>query len=150
MRRLKDRDKQWLREEIQSAVIQALTVEMTWEKVKDEETGLPLAAKEVRTETVFLPAFFCQHLKFHEGAFRGSQETLDKAKNNLNKLGKQVGVMGQSFSTLQEPMVILERFVGLLVKSGIMDRMEDALLAGPTGQELQKVEGERPNAGDNR
>ncbi len=148
--RLSKKDKAWLADLVKTAVVDALTVEIQWEKVKDDETGVPLATPEYRIENVFLPSYFSQHLKFHEGAFRGQQETFDHVKNNLKNLDKRVGVMGQSFLTLQEPMVLLERFVGLLVKSGIMDRMEDAIPAGPTGQELKKIDGETENAGDNR
>jgi len=74
-------DKKWLVEEIEKAVVKALTVEIQWEKARDEETGMPLAHKEYKVEDVFLPAFWGQHLKFHEGAYRGMQETVDKLTN---------------------------------------------------------------------
>jgi len=72
-----------LRKIIREEIIKALSAEITWEKVKDENTGIPLAAKEVIKEKIFLPAFFCQHLKFHEGAYRGMQETTDTVKNSI-------------------------------------------------------------------
>lgn len=147
---INDELREVIKDAVAEAVVGALTVEMTWEQLKDPETGLPLAAPKLVNEMVFLPAFFCQHIKFHEGAFRGSQETLDKVKNNAAQLRKRVDIMGQSFLTLQEPMVVLERFVGLLVKGGIMDRLDDALGAGLTGPELQKIASGGENAGDNR
>ena len=148
--RLKDKDKAWLREEIKAAVWEALTVDLTWEKVKDEKTGKPLATKEVISEKVFLPTFFCQHLKFHEGSYRGNQETLDKVKNNANALGKKVEVMGQAFLAFQDPMIVLERFVGLLAKTGIMERLDEIATIEVVGSEVKKIAGERLNAGDNR
>ena len=75
-------DKKWLKEEIRQAVTEALTVEIQWEKARDEKTGMPLVHKEYKVEDVFLPSFFVQHLKFHEGAFRGLQETVDMVKNS--------------------------------------------------------------------
>ena len=79
---LSKNDKKWLVGEIEKAVVKALTVEIQWEKVRDEATGLPLASREMKTEDVFLPSFFVQHLKYHEGAFRGLQETVDMVKNS--------------------------------------------------------------------
>jgi len=78
---LSKKDKAWLKEEIRNAVIEALTVELEWVQAKDEETGMPLAAPKHKTEKTFLPFYWVDHLKFHEGAYRGMQETVDKLTN---------------------------------------------------------------------
>jgi hypothetical protein len=79
---------------ISEAVEEALTVEITWEKRHDENTGVPLAAPELRKEKIFLPAFLTQHLKFQEGAFRGLQEDVSKKNNEISELTKKVNAIG--------------------------------------------------------
>ncbi len=93
---LSDLEKQWLVEQIKAAVEEALTVEMQVEKATDDKTGQPLPHKEYRVEQVFLPAYFCQHLKFHEGAYRGMQETVDKVTNVSNRTADDVKLICQT------------------------------------------------------
>lgn len=137
--RLKKKDKEWLRAEIKAAVEEALTIEMEIEQRRDPETGLPLATPRIVNEKVFLPVYFALHLKFHEGAFRGNQETLDKVKNNANNLGEKVNAMGAAMLEFEKPMIVLERFVGLLAKTGIMGRLEDLLTIDTEGHETKKI-----------
>ena len=101
---LSKNDKKWLVEEIERAVVKALTVEIQWEKVRDETTGLPLAVKELTIEDVFLPSFFVQHLKYHEGAFRGLQETVDMVKNSNAAGLEKLQALG-NFLIALEPMM---------------------------------------------
>ena len=101
---LSKNDKKWLVEEIEKAVVKALTVEIQWEKVRDEATGLPLASREMKTEDVFLPSFFVQHLKYHEGAFRGLQETVDMVKNSNADGLEKLQALGEFLIAL-EPMM---------------------------------------------
>jgi hypothetical protein len=92
---MREKTKESIKEMIQEAVVEALTVDIQWEKVRDEDTGLPLAAPERRNEAIFLPAFIAQHLKFHEGAYRGMQETVDKSATNSQAMANiLVGMEG--------------------------------------------------------
>ncbi len=85
-----DEDKKFLSEVIKKAVHDELTVEMTWEKVRDEKTGQKLAKTELLKEKVFLPSFISQQIAWHEGAARGLQEDCNKSIADMKKT--QVGV----------------------------------------------------------
>lgn len=122
-----------IREIIKAEVQEALTVEIEWEQRRDPETGLPLATPRYTKEKIFLPAFFCQHLKFQEGAFRGFQETADRQKNRMNKafgasmaVRKQVEAMGKLFADFQRPLTLLSRFAAELERTGLIEQMEAA------------------------
>lgn len=97
-----------------SAVIEALTVEITWEKVRDEKTGLPLAAVERRNEKVFLPAFFCQHLKFHEGAALGLHEDVSKKNNLIEGMAKEMVAMDEKLGAIGQTLLGMETVVNAL------------------------------------
>jgi len=73
---------------ISDAVREALTVEMTIERVRDERTGQPLAVVERKTEKVFLPSLIVQMLPYQEGALRGFQQDLSRTKNGLDQANK--------------------------------------------------------------
>jgi hypothetical protein len=135
---LSKRDKEWLSKEIsdaaEKAVNKALTVEMTWEKVLDDKTGQPLAAKELRKEDVFLPAFWTQHLKYHEGVYRGMRKTLGEQRNRLaGNLALNKGIIvkleqvRKVFKGLQPTLLALTHFATGLEKSGILEQLEQAL-----------------------
>jgi len=70
---------------IREAVKEALTVDMTVEKVRDERTGQPLAVVERKTEKVFLPSLIVQMLPYQEGALRGFQQDLSRTKKGLDQ-----------------------------------------------------------------
>jgi hypothetical protein len=135
---LSKKDKEWLSKEIsvaaERAVVKALTVEMTWEKVLDEKTGQPLAAKEILKEDVFLPAFWTQHLKYHEGVYRGMRKTLGDQRNRLAgnmALSKGVIVkleqMRKVFKGMRDDLLIHNRFSASLIETGLLENMEKAL-----------------------
>jgi hypothetical protein len=135
---LSKKDKEWLSKEIsvaaERAVVKALTVEMTWEKVLDEKTGQPLAAKEILKEDVFLPAFWTQHLKYHEGVYRGMRKTLGDQRNRLAgnmALSKGVIVkleqMRKVFKGMRDDLLIDNRFSAPLIETGLLENMEKAL-----------------------
>lgn len=140
---LSKNDKKWILDVVQAAVKEAveeaLTAEIEWEQKRHPQTGVLYAKPKLVNEKIFLPAFFAQHLKFHEGAYRGNQETLDKAKNKLGSLGGKVDKLGDAFLAIENPMVVLERFVGLLARTGIMDRLEDIATIDITGPEQKKI-----------
>lgn len=130
---LKDGLGEFIKTEVNKAVWEALTVEIHLEKARDPETGQPLAHKEIVKEDIFLPSFIAQHLKFHEGAFRGLQETADRQKNRMNKafgasmaVRKQVEMMGKLFANFEKPLMLISRFAAELERTGLLEQMEAA------------------------
>jgi hypothetical protein len=121
---LSDLEKQWFIEQIKKAVEEALTVEIQVEKAIDDKTGQPLPHKEYRVEQVFLPAYFCQHLKFHEGAYRGMQETVDKVTNVSNRTAEDVTLIGQTLATMTDPLLGAARIIEHLRENGLLEYLE--------------------------
>ena len=80
---------------IEKAVIKALTVKITLEKVRDEKTGQPLAVPEKITEDVFLPSFLAQTLKYNEGALRGLQEQTCHHSSKINEFDVKLQAVGE-------------------------------------------------------
>lgn len=120
-------DKKWLTKAIKKAVKDELTVEMQWEQVKDEESGQPLAHPKLRIEKVFLPSYFAQHLKFHEGAYRGMQETVDNSKNISAKIGRDVELIGETLVTMTQPLLGAARLIEYLRETGMIEHIEQEL-----------------------
>jgi len=75
-----------LRGLIKEVMIEALTVEIDMEVVRDTETGKPLKHPKIVKEEVFLPSFLTQVLSFQEGALRGMQEDANKESNKIAKI----------------------------------------------------------------
>jgi len=121
---LTDDDKKWLLEQIKVAVNEALTTEIDWEKVKDEKTGQLLPHPERIKEEVFLPAFFCQHMKFHEGAYRGMQETVDKVTNVSLRTADDVKLIGETLVTMTNPLLGAARLIEHLRDVGLLEQIE--------------------------
>jgi len=147
---LSKKDKEWLYEAIKSAVrvelevtvrdmvekavVKALTVEMTWEKVLDDKTGMPLASKELRKEDVFLPSFWTQHLKYHEGVYRGMRKVLGEQRSRLSQSSalnkgviRKLEQVRKVFKGLQDTLLVMNRFASALEESGVVDKLETAL-----------------------
>ncbi len=91
---LSSKDKQWIKTTIAEVVVDALTVEWTIEKVRDEKTGQPLAVPEKITEKVFIPSAFLQILPYHEGALRGMQADVSKNNNKINDMDNKLSSVG--------------------------------------------------------
>lgn len=111
-----DKLKKW----IQDAVIEALTVEIDWEKTKDEKTGLPLKHPERRREKVFLPAFITQLLPYHEGSLRGMQETVDREVKNSIAFANKVEAIGNILLGHEENLLKFARFIAYVENKGLM------------------------------
>lgn len=79
---------------IEEAVRKALTVEMVYEKVRDEKTGQPLAVKKTVTEDSFIPSVIVQMLPFYEGVMRGFQEDINKTNNKIAEFDEKINVIG--------------------------------------------------------
>ena len=135
---LSKKDKEWLSKEISElvdkAVVKALTVEMTWEKVLDDKTGQPLATKELLKEDVYLPSFWTQHLKYHEGVYRGMRKTLGEQRNRLaGNLALNKGIIvkleqvRKVFKGMRNDLLIHNRFSTSLIETGLLENMEKAL-----------------------
>jgi hypothetical protein len=126
--RLTEADKQWLlieiKEAVKQAVNEALTAEIQWEKVRDEETGVPLKHREHRSEEVFLPAFFCQMLPFYEQAIRGLQEDCGKANNRSLETAAKVDALGQTLISMEESVKTMARFTLALKRTGLLRQLQ--------------------------
>ena len=88
------KDKDWIRDTIKEVVVEALTVEWTIEKVRDDKTGQPLAVPEKITEEVFIPSVFLQLLPFYEASNRGLQEDINKTNNKINDMEEKISAVG--------------------------------------------------------
>ena len=89
-----------------------------------EKTGQPLAAPELLKEDVFLPSFFVQHIKFHEGAFRGMQEDVNKSNNRSSELFNRVNVIGETFLAMQDIIEMNTKFMLAMRESGMFEQIE--------------------------
>ena len=100
-----------LKQMIKEAVREALTVDLQWEKVRDEETGLPLKHPERRNEKVFLPSFMVQLLPYHEGALRGMQEIVDREVKNTVAFAEKVEAIGNILLGHEKNLIEFAKFV---------------------------------------
>jgi len=107
---LSKKDKEWIREAIKSSIIEALTMKVDYEKVRDEKTGQPLAKPERITRDVFLPVWLVEYLPYTEGALRGMQSTIDKADGErLAQLSNVVNVIMAAENSLKTIASISDR-----------------------------------------
>jgi hypothetical protein len=125
---------------IEQAVTNALTVEMTMEKVRDEKTGQPLAKKELIKEKVFLPSFLVQVLSQNEGAFRGLQEQTCKQSGKVDDLKTKVDAIGN---------VLLQTENSLKELAGLSDNVKQVMFCGQHNQALPKYIEVRDDQGNN-
>ena len=100
-------DKQFIKQAIREGIKEALTVEWTLEKVRDEKTGQPLAIKETKKEKVFIPSMFIQLMPYLEGAIRGVQEDISKNNNKINIMTKKVQSVGNILLQAEESFRML-------------------------------------------
>jgi len=103
-----------LRQIVRDEVIKALTVEITWEKRRSEETGQPLAAPELRKEKVFLPAFWVQELYHQEAAFRGLQSDVHKNNSCFADLSGKVEAIGNLLLSMEQAVMVMAKFAAVL------------------------------------
>ena len=135
-------DKIWIENIIRKVVREELTVEMTWVKEKDEKTGQPLAAPEYKTEKVFLPSFFVQNLKFHEGAYRGFQETIDKHDISIKRLEKGIEASVNILLSMEKPLKQLTSFDTKQIefaKESKLAKIEAVILKAGSDNEKEKA-----------
>lgn len=91
-----DEDRKYIKEIIE----ELLTVEVKYEKRRDEKTGQKLAIPEIITKKEFLPIWWMKYLPYYEGAIRGMQETLDKYAGQLKNLTER-------FDNLDQGMLLM-------------------------------------------
>ncbi len=96
---------QEIKEIVKEAVIDALTVEITLEKHRDDITGLPLAKPEIIKEKVFLPSFIVQNIAYQEGAFRGVQEDISKRNDAVDNLARKLEAVARVLIDIREPII---------------------------------------------
>jgi hypothetical protein len=105
-----------IRKEVKKAVIDAMTVEWTLEKHRDEKTGMPLAKPELLKEKVYIPSAFIQLLAFYEGAQRGLQEQVCKEFPKLDMINNNLQTMAQ---------ILIQSEQSLKCLAALSDRIKD-------------------------
>lgn len=133
-KKFKEELKEEIKVMVREAVRDALTAEITWEKVLDDKTGTPLAQREIKTEDIFLPAFWVQNLKYHEGVYRGMRQTLAEQRDRMSHaVATNKGVMiklehvRKVFKGLTDTLLTINRFALVLEKGKVIDKLESAL-----------------------
>ena len=104
---LKEKDKEFIKQSIKDGIQEALTVEWTVEKVRDEKTGQPLAVKETKKEKVFIPSVFIQLMPYLEGALRGMQKDVNKNNNKVENMQNQIQVIGSIMAQTEDSLKII-------------------------------------------
>ena len=117
---MKKKVREEVKQMIKEAVEEALTVEIQWEKMRDEKTGLPLKHPERRNEKVFLPALITQILPYHEGALRGMQETVDKEVKNSLAFAEKVEAITGIMISHEENLMKFAKFINYVENHGMM------------------------------
>lgn len=91
---LSKKDREFLKEEIQKAVKEALTVDFCIQEVKYDEKKKEHIVVGSKVEKKYIPSYFCELLSHSEGALRGIQEQVCIESNNVNKLIDKVEIVG--------------------------------------------------------
>lgn len=112
-------DKEFIREAIREEVVEALTIEWTLEKVRDEKTGQPLAVKELKKEKVFIPSVFIQLMPYLEGAMRGVQKDIEKNNDKINSMERKVNVVGDILIQTEQSLRCLAALSDHVKKLGL-------------------------------
>ena len=107
-----------LRSIVREVIKEALTVEITMEKVRDEKTGQPLSKPEIIKEEVFLPSFLTQVLSFQEGALRGLQEDGNKKDNKIDRIYESFPILIDYLGGLTAELGKLKKQEGRLIDEG--------------------------------
>ena len=101
------------KEELLEAFKEMLSVDITWEKFRDDD-GTVNSAPIVKHEKVFLPSIFMQILKGYEGSNRGLQEDLCKQRDIVQRLAatveyqnKQIEVLGKALLSFEKPLLAI-------------------------------------------
>lgn len=116
---LSKEDKEWLLISIKKIVVEALTVEMEFEKVRDDKSGQPLAKPEMKKEEVFLPSAILQMLPYHEGALRGMQIDVNKNNNKINDLDNKIGIIGDILNQTENSLKCLAKMSDAVKQIGL-------------------------------
>lgn len=102
-------NKKEIKEMVQEAVQESLTVEVTYEQHIDPETGQPLSTVKLKKENEFLPIWWMRYLPRYEAAMRGMQETQDKQSNKILELTNEIKDLKQGMSIIGEIMLQTEQ-----------------------------------------
>jgi hypothetical protein len=135
-KKLSEDDRKWIRQAIREELFAALYREITIEKAA---RGSGEVDGEIEKATENVLDMLVRWLPFTEGALRGSQEDINKATGRMNEIADKVDKLGKAFVEIENPMIVLERFVGLLARTGIMDKLEDIAAIDVMGPETKKI-----------
>lgn len=95
-------DKEWLRAMVREEIKTALEVEVTLEKHRNDETGMPLPVPKIMTIKESIVSFWARYLPYYEGAMRGLQETTDKMNNRTIKQESAIELMAQTMISSED------------------------------------------------
>lgn len=101
--------KEEIKKAVTEAIVEALTIDVTYEKHRDEKTGQPLATPELKKEKEYLPIWWMRYLPHYEASNRGIQETQDKQSNKILELTNDIKELKQGMSVIGEIMLQTEK-----------------------------------------
>lgn len=102
------KDREEIKKIVAEAISDALTVEVTYEKKRDEKTGIPLATPELKKEKEYLPIWWMRYLPHYEASNRGIQETQDKQANTILKLTEEINQLKEGVGATVNILLALE------------------------------------------
>ena len=111
--------KEEIKQIVSEAIQEALTIEVTYEKRRDEKTGMPLATPELKKEKEYLPIWWIRYLPHYEASNRGIQETQDKQSNTILKLTEELKDLKQGMAAIANIMIQAEKSIKILSEKAV-------------------------------
>jgi len=111
---LSKKDKEWIENTVKKIVYDVLTVEIKYEKNRDEKTGQPLATPEIIIEKEFLPVWWIRYLPHYEAAMRGVQGQVSQHHTAIDDFSKKLDVIGQLLLHTEQSMKQIASFADKL------------------------------------
>lgn len=111
-----------IKKAVSEAIVDALTIEVKYEKRRDEKTGQPLATPEIITEKEYLPIWWVRYLPHYEASNRGIQETQDKQANKMIELSNQIKQLKEGMEAIGN--VVFQAEESLKCISAISDQIK--------------------------
>lgn len=129
--------------EFKEALYREITIEKAARKSGDVDGEIEKSVENVLDMLV-------RWLPYTEGAVRGSQEDSNKAYDMSLKTLRESRQVAELLGAMQNPVLAITRFTGLLAQSGIMERLEEIATIDLEGPELKEIGAGGENEGDNR
>ena len=111
--------KEEIKKVVTEAIVEALTIEVTYEKHRDEKTGQPLATPELKKEKEYLPIWWMRYLPHYEASNRGLQENQDKQANTILQLTNDIKDLKQGMSVIGEIMLQTEKSLKVITGEAV-------------------------------